>query len=102
VNQDQPDWAVAALYQIGCVYKEYARSLMKSEIPYFLEEKHSQHYKNVLVKKADKYNDKAIDSFERALFRAKKGKIKGKYVEQTLLELRKLLPEEYKKVWINW
>lgn len=96
VGLKSPRWAVAALYQIGMIYKYYSLSWFNSEIPYYLTEDQKMYYSEGIQKKAEPLEAKALVGIQKCLDTSFEY---GVYSEYTL-KARKALQEGAPDVYV--
>ena len=63
VEMGDPQWATAALYRIGAVMEEFARSLREAPVPAGLTEQEKTLYREELEKEVINIEEKAIELY---------------------------------------
>ena len=87
----------AATYQIGEVYHDFARALMKSQRPKGLSADELEQYELLLEEQAFPFEEKAIDIHVANANRTQDG-IYDEWVRNSLEVLGKLQPVRYAKI----
>jgi len=90
------EFTTAANFQIGEIYRLFAKSIMESERPRGLDDETLEEYELLLEDQALPIEDKAIEIFTANAERTKDG-IWDKWVKQSYKSLSKLQPGRYAK-----
>ena len=90
------EYATAANYKIGSMYRQLAKDMMDSERPHGLSDLEKEQYDLLLEEKSLPYEDQAIDILI-ANADLVKDDIYDKWVKQSFAELADLLPGRYAK-----
>ena len=90
-----PKWSVAALYQIGQVYKYYSLALFNSEKPYWLTMDQEMIYDDNIHMRAEPIEHKALLGFEQCLSTAYRTGVYSEYTVKARQELQGYVPEIY-------
>ncbi len=93
----RPDWAIAALYQIGAGYQDFAENIRNSPIPKRLTYDQKEIYRGVLEDSAVKVEANAVDAYKKALDTALEKSWFNDYSKKAEIALAKLRPKEYRK-----
>ncbi|RJO68933.1 MAG: hypothetical protein C4523_06580 [Myxococcales bacterium] len=91
-----PQWSVAALYQIGQVYKQFSLALFNSETPYWLDEDQQVIYVEAIQRRAVPVEQKAIEGFEKCLETAFRTGVYNSFTTKAREELQGYAPKAYK------
>ena len=90
------EFVTASTYRIGEIYFHLSRALLESERPSNLDKEELEQYEIMLEEQAYPFEEKAIDIFQTNVSRIKDG-IYNEWIDQTFVELAKLLPAQYAK-----
>jgi hypothetical protein len=93
----RPDWAIAALYQIGASYQDFAENIRKSAIPKRLTYEQQEIYRGVLEDAASKVEDNAVEAYKKALDVALKESWFNDYSKKAEIALATLRPKEFRR-----
>ncbi len=93
----RPDWAIAALYQIGASYQDFAENIRGSAIPKRLTYDQKEIYRGVLEDAASKVEDNAVDAYKKALDVALKESWFNSYSKKAEIALASLRPKEFRR-----
>ncbi len=93
-----PQWSVAALYQIGQIYKYYSLALFNSEVPYWLTMDQEVIYQDKLYQRAEPIEQKALEGYDKCLKTAYKTGVYNDYTIKARQELEGYVPDIYKPV----
>ena len=93
----RPDWAIAALYQIGASYQDFAENIRKSAIPKRLNYDQKEIYRGVLEDAAVKVEDNAVEAYKKALDIALQESWFNQYSKKAEIALAQLRPKEYRR-----
>lgn len=93
----RPDWAIAALYQIGAGYQDFAENIRKSAIPSRLTYDQKEIYRGVLEDAAVKVEANAVDAYKKALGVALDKSWFNDYSKRAEIALAQLRPKEFRK-----
>lgn len=93
----RPDWAIAALYQIGAGYQDFAENIRKSAIPKRLTYEQKEIYRGVLEDAAVKVEANAVEAYKKALDVALKESWFNEYSKKAEIALASLRPKEFRR-----
>ena len=96
MNYKVAEVTTAATYQIGEIYHDFARALMKSQRPKRLSAEELEQYELLLEEQAYPFEEKAIDIHVANVKRTQDG-VYDEWVKKSLQVLGKLQPVRYAK-----
>lgn len=97
IEYGRPDWAIAALYQIGAGYQDFANNIRGSAIPKRLTYDQKEIYRGVLEDAAVKVEENAVSAYKKALDVALEKSWFNDYSKKAEIALAQLRPKEYRK-----
>lgn len=89
------DWTIAAFYRLGDMYRDFADTLYKAPEPQGLSDEELEAYVNVIEDEGLKYENVAIERFEKTVAESRRLKVTTAWAEKALEAINKYKPQEY-------
>lgn len=89
------DWTIAASYRAGDIYRDFADTLYKAPEPQGLSDEELEAYVNIIEDEGLKYENIAIERFERTVNESRRLKVTTEWAEKALEAINKYKPEQY-------
>lgn len=93
----RPDWAIAALYQVGRGFHDIAELTRNSTVPDRLTWQQEEIYRGLLEDRAAEFEGIAVDLYERALTTSRDYNWFNEYSQRAEEELAFLRPRDYRR-----
>ena len=93
----RPDWAIAALYQIGASYEDLANNIRKSPVPKKLTRDQKEIYKGFLEDQAVMVEANAVEAYKKALDVALEKSWFNEYSKKAEIALAVLRPKDFRR-----
>jgi len=89
------DWTIAAFYRLGDLYRDFADTLYKAPEPQGLSDEELEAYVNIIEDEGLKYENVAIERFERTVVESRRLKVTTEWAEKALDAINKYKPADY-------
>ncbi len=89
------DWTIAAFYRLGDLYRDFADTLYKAPEPQGLSDEELEAYVNIIEDEGLKYENVAIERFERTVVESRRLKVTTDWAEKALDAINKYKPADY-------
>lgn len=89
------DWTIAAFYRLGDLYRDFADTLYKAPEPQGLSDEELEAYVNIIEDEGLKYENVAIERFERTVVESRRLKVTTDWAEKALEAINKYKPADY-------
>lgn len=89
------DWTIAAFYRLGDLYRDFADTLYKAPEPQGLSDEELEAYVNIIEDEGLKYENVAIERFERTVVESRRLKVTTEWAEKALEAVNKYKPADY-------
>jgi cellulose synthase operon protein C len=87
------DWSTAASHRIGMSFEEFVRAFLESPIPDDLDEEQQATYKETLKQRAQTYQDKALETYQKNIEQAEANNIDNSWVADSRKRIQALTEE---------
>ncbi len=89
------DWTIAAFFRLGDIYRDFADTLYKAPQPRGLTEEELQIFTNQVEDEGLKYENTAIERFEKTVTESRRLKVTNDWAKRALEAINKYKPQDY-------